>query len=55
MPSTFAVRIKLDDADTVRLPGGTQTLAAVDTEDVQIAGIPIMFRIRAQSWMRYLM
>ena len=54
-PSTFAVRIKLDEAETVRLPGGTQALAAVYTENVQIAGLPVMFLIRAQSWMRYLM
>ncbi len=54
-PSMFAVRIKLDQADTIRLPGGTQAIAAVYTEDIQIAGIPIMFLIRAQSWMRFLM
>lgn len=54
-PSTFAVRIKLDDADMIRLPGGTQAIAAVYTEDIQIAGLPVMFVIRAQSWLRYLM
>ncbi|TWU58570.1 Inner membrane protein YiaV precursor [Rubripirellula tenax] len=54
-PSAFAVRIKLDEADSVRLPGGTQALAAVYTEDIQIAGLPVMFVIRAQSWLRYLM
>lgn len=54
-PSNFAVRIKLDQADTVRLPGGTRAIAAVYTEDIQIAGIPVMFLIRAQSWLRYLM
>ena len=54
-PSTFAVRIKLDDFDSVRLPGGTQATVAVYTDNVQIAGIPVMFLIRAQSWMRYLM
>ena len=51
----FAVRIKLDKGDDLRLPGGSRALAAVYTEDVQISGIPIMFLIRAQSWMRYVM
>ncbi|TWU56318.1 HlyD family secretion protein [Rubripirellula reticaptiva] len=54
-PSAFAVRIKLDDADAIRLPGGTQAIAAVYTEDLQIAGLPVMFLIRAQSWLRYLL
>lgn len=54
-PSAFAVRIKLDDAETIRLPGGSQAIAAVYTEDIQVAGLPVMFVIRAQSWLRYLM
>lgn len=53
-PTQFAVKIKLDD-DSIRLPGGSQAMVAVYTEDVQIAGIPVMFLIRAQSWLRYLM
>ncbi|TWU27975.1 HlyD family secretion protein [Novipirellula artificiosorum] len=53
-PTQFAVKIKLDD-DSIRLPGGSQAIVAVYTEDVQIAGIPVMFVIRAQSWLRYLM
>jgi multidrug resistance efflux pump len=53
-PTQFAVRIKLDQGDQLRLPGGSQALAAVYTEDMQIAGIPVMFLIRAQSWLRYL-
>ncbi len=52
--TNFAVRIKLDDADELRLPAGSQAMAAVYTEDVQIAGIPIMFLIRAKSWMNFL-
>jgi multidrug resistance efflux pump len=54
-PSTFAVRIKLDRSDELRLPGGSQADVAVYTDEVQIAGIPIMFVIRAYSWLRYLM
>lgn len=54
-PSTFAVRIKLDRGDELRLPGGSQADVAVYTDDVQIAGIPIMFVIRTYSWLRYLM
>jgi multidrug resistance efflux pump len=51
----FAVKIKLDRGEELRLPGGSQALVAVYTEDIQIAGIPIMFLIRAQSWIRYLL
>lgn len=54
-PTPFAARIKLDDSDELRLPGGSQAQVAVYTEDVQIAGIPVMFLIRAQSWMRYVL
>jgi membrane fusion protein (multidrug efflux system) len=50
----FAVRIQLDDKD-LQLPGGSQGMAAVYTENLQIAGIPVMFLIRAKSWLRYLM
>ncbi len=55
MPAKFAVKIKLDRGDDLRLPGGSQAQVAVYTEDVQIAGIPVMFLIRAQSWIRYLL
>lgn len=54
-PTLFAARIKLDNSDDLRLPGGSQAQVAVYTEDVQIAGIPVMFLIRAQSWLRYVM
>lgn len=54
-PSQFAVRIKLDRGEELRMPGGSRALVAVYTSDVQIAGIPIMFLIRANSWMRYVM
>lgn len=54
-PAKFAVRIQLDEADDLRLPGGSQAQVAVYTDNVQIAGIPIMFLIRTQSWLRYLM
>ncbi len=54
-PTEFAVRIKLDNADELRLPGGSQAQVAVYTEDLQVAGIPVMFLIRAQSWARYVM
>ncbi|MCC9656773.1 HlyD family secretion protein [Rhodopirellula halodulae] len=52
-PSQFAVRIRLDDPESYPMPGGAQGQAAVYTGDVQIAGIPIMFVIRANSWMNY--
>ena len=54
-PTQFAVKIKLDQGDELRMPGGSQAQVAVYTDDFQIAGIPIMFLIRAQSWLRYLM
>ena len=54
-PAMFAARIKLDDSDQLRLPGGSQAEVAVYTEEVQIAGIPVMFLIRAQSWVRYVL
>lgn len=50
----FAVRIRLDDT-TLRIPGGSEAMVAVYTDDVQIAGIPVMFLMRTQSWLRYLM
>jgi len=54
-PASFAVKVKLDDAENIRLPGGTHAMVAVYTEDIQIAGIPIMFLIRTQSWLNYLL
>ncbi len=54
-PAEFAVRIKLDDGENLRLPGGSRAQVAVYTEDFQIAGIPVMFVIRTQSWLRYLL
>ncbi len=54
-PTWYAVRIRLDEGKGLRLPGGSQAQAAVYTENVQIAGVPIMFLIRAKSWMHYLL
>ncbi|WP_424630456.1 HlyD family secretion protein [Bradyrhizobium sp. SYSU BS000235] len=50
----FAVRIKLDDGDDLRLPAGTQGSAAVFSGRVQIAGVIRMAVIRANSWLNYL-
>jgi multidrug resistance efflux pump len=50
----FAVRIKLDDADDLRLPAGTQGSAAVFSGNVQIAGVIRMAVMRANSWLNYL-
>jgi multidrug resistance efflux pump len=50
----FAVRIKLDDADSLRLPAGTQGSAAVYTGSMQIAGVIRMALMRASSWTNYL-
>jgi len=50
----FAVRIKLDDADDLRLPAGTQGSAAVYSGTVQIAGVIRMAVMRANSWLNYL-
>lgn len=50
----FAVRIKLDDGDNLRLPAGTQGSAAVYSGSVQIAGVIRMAVMRANSWMNYL-
>lgn len=53
-PTNFAVRIRIDNADSLRLPAGAQGQAAVYTSHMQIAGIPVMFLIRANSWLKYL-
>jgi membrane fusion protein (multidrug efflux system) len=52
----FAVRIKLDDADDLRLhlQAGTQGSAAVFSGNVQIAGVTGMAVLRANSWLNYL-
>jgi multidrug resistance efflux pump len=50
----FAVRIRLDGADRLRLPAGTQGSAAVYTGDVQIAGVIRMALMRLTSWSNYL-
>lgn len=50
----FAVRIKLDDGDDLRLPAGTQGSAAVYSGTVQIAGVIRMAVMRANSWLNYL-
>jgi len=52
-PTSYGVRIRLDDADQIRLAAGMQGIAAVYTEHVQVAGIPIMFLIRTKSWLKY--
>lgn len=48
----FAARIKLENSE-LRLPGGARGQAAIYTEDLQVAGLPIMFLIRAKSWLNY--
>jgi multidrug resistance efflux pump len=50
----FAVRIRLDDADGLRLPAGTQGDAAIYTGNVQISGIVRMALMRITSWTNYL-
>ena len=50
----FAVRIRLDDADGLRLPAGTQGDAAIYSGNVQIAGIIRMALMRITSWTNYL-
>ena len=50
----FAVRIRLDDAEKIRLPAGTQGNAAIYTGDVQIAGVIRMALMRITSWSNYL-
>ncbi|HBE71505.1 MAG TPA: HlyD family secretion protein [Planctomycetaceae bacterium] len=52
-PTSFAVRIQLDDA-SLRLPGGARGQVAIYTDNMQIAGIPVMFLIRGKSWLNYL-
>jgi multidrug resistance efflux pump len=50
----FAVRIRLDDAGSLRLPAGTQGNAAVYSGNVQVAGIIRMALMRITSWTNYL-
>jgi multidrug resistance efflux pump len=52
--SRFAVRIKLDEAQGLRLPAGTQGDAAIYSGHVQIAGIIRMALMRMTSWINYL-
>jgi multidrug resistance efflux pump len=54
-PARFAVRIKLDVGDKLRIPAGANGLAAVYTQHVPIAGIPVMVVIRMQSWLKYVL
>lgn len=53
-PARFAVRIKLDAADNLRLPAGASGMAAIYTDNVPIAGLPVMVLLRMQSWLKYL-
>lgn len=53
-PTTFAVRIRLDDAETLRLPAGAQGAGVVYTEHVPIAGLPVMVALRMKSWLNFL-
>ncbi len=48
-PTEFAVRIRLDRSSALRIPAGSQGHVAVYTEEMQIAGLPVMFVIREQS------
>ena len=52
--SQFAARIQLDNPE-LRLPGGAQGQVAVYTDELQIAGLPVMFLIRANSWLNYVL
>jgi multidrug resistance efflux pump len=52
--SRFAVRNKLDEAQGLRLPAGTQGDAAIYSGHVQIAGIIRMALMRMTSWINYL-
>ncbi len=47
-------RIRLDNADGLRLLAGTQGSAAVYTGNVQIAGVIRMALMRVTSWTNYL-
>jgi multidrug resistance efflux pump len=50
----FAVRIRLDDAEGLRLPAGMQGNAAIYSGSVQIAGVIRMAIMRMTSWTNYL-
>jgi multidrug resistance efflux pump len=50
----FPVRIHLDNSNDLRLPAGTQGIAAVYTGNVQVAGIIRMALMRLTSWTNYL-
>ena len=53
--TSFAVRVRLDDRDGLRLPPGSQGQVAIYTEEMQISGIVVMFIIRTQSWLHYVL
>jgi multidrug resistance efflux pump len=54
-PTRFAVRIRLDKWQELRLPGGSQGQAVVYTKNVVISALPVMFILRMQSWLQYLL
>jgi multidrug resistance efflux pump len=54
-PTVFAVVIRLDNAETLRLPGGAQGGAAVLTGTMQPAGVFRMALLRAQTWLSYVL
>ena len=54
-PTSFAVRVRLDDRDGLRLPPGSQGQVAIYTEEMQISGIVVMFIIRTQSWLHFVL
>lgn len=54
-PTAFAVIIDLDDAQTLRLPAGSQASAAIFTGKMQPAGIFRMALLRAQAWLNYVL
>ena len=53
-PSAYGVKVKIDGGEDLRLPAGTAGQVAVYTEEMPIAGIPVMIIVRTQSWLYYL-
>lgn len=53
-PTQFAVKVRLDDADSLRLPAGASGMGAVYTKHVPVAGLPVMVGLRMMSWLNFL-
>jgi len=53
-PTKFGILIRVDNAETIRLPAGAQGAAAILTGTMQFAGVFRMALMRGQSYLNYI-